>query len=374
MSEEEVRAWIQETKAAAGRNERFSEAELDKALGSLRSLAGPHAGTVDWTALRELLASAAHEPHKEWSKTERAAETLAGILGGPDGEAFRSIFQRVLEDGHWDAAAAAAAARPADAKPWAVLVTGVNGIRKTTTIYQKWFKDVLSQALAAKYPDAPAKEELPDGNNSFFRQLDYMIATVANEDFRNLYRLEDIDLYAALKDGIFTRFRTIAEIVGILLVKEGQKRRMNVMVETSGRDVAMFRYVDHLFPDTEYRKLVVHFTINDLSFAERSVDTRMQREMRNGRAAVAAATNPMDVIRANAGGPYGSKVLQKVQAEAQSVWESVSSGEAGVAESWYKASIAISARADAEWTVRALGPAAGEPGGQGLEDFVFAPP
>ena len=28
------------------------------------------------------------------------------------------------------------------------------------------------------------------------------------------------------------------------------------MVETSGRDIAMFRYIDHFFPDEQYRKLV----------------------------------------------------------------------------------------------------------------------
>lgn len=43
------------------------------------------------------------------------------------------VWQVVLEDGGWARAAAAAAARPAGRKPWAVLVTGVNGIRKTTS-------------------------------------------------------------------------------------------------------------------------------------------------------------------------------------------------------------------------------------------------
>eukprot|EP01047_Picozoa_sp_COSAG01_P108561 COSAG01_NODE_37475_length_503_cov_0.655941_1_plen_31_part_10 len=30
----------------------------------------------------------------------------------------------------------------------------------------------------------------------------------------------------------------------------------------------MFHYVDRFFPNAQYRKLVVHFTINDLRFAE----------------------------------------------------------------------------------------------------------
>ena len=32
-------------------------------------------------------------------------------------------------------------------KPWVVLVTGVNGIRKTTSVYQPWFKKALAAAL-----------------------------------------------------------------------------------------------------------------------------------------------------------------------------------------------------------------------------------
>ena len=59
----------------------------------------------------------------------------------------------------------------------------------------------------------------------------------------------------------------------------------------------MFRYVDHFFPEEEeekccggygggdrssYNKLSLHFTIDDLSHAERSVDERMARENDGG--------------------------------------------------------------------------------------------
>lgn len=86
------------------------------------------------------------------------------------------------------------------------------------------------------------------------------------------------------------------------------------------------RYVDQFFPSSSgYRKLVVHFTINDLSFAERSVDTRMAKEMADGAAALlepsVAAT-----IEANAGGPYGSAALPAVQAASEAVWASVLEG------------------------------------------------
>ena len=85
---------------------------------------------------------------------------------------------------------------------------------------------------------------------------------------------------------------------------------------TSGRDAGMYAYVDAFFPDAEYRKLVVNFAINELGFAERSVDARMTREMAAGEAALAGG-DPVVLVEANAGGPYGSAVLAGVQAESE---------------------------------------------------------
>ena len=61
-------------------------------------------------------------------------------------------------------------------------IPGVNGIRKTSAVYQPWFKTALAQALEAGEGAEAAHlptEDLPDGNDSYFRQLHYMIATVA---------------------------------------------------------------------------------------------------------------------------------------------------------------------------------------------------
>ncbi len=91
--------------------------------------------------------------------------------------------------------------------------------------------------------------------------------------------------------------------------------------------------------------------------------------MSDGGAALAlAADEPMAVVRANAGGPYGSAALAGVQADSERVWRSVVDGEGGVASSWYKASISIVAAADEPWVAQAVG------GADAPTAFEFGPP
>ena len=175
---------------------------------------------------------------------------------------------------------------------------------------------------------------LPCGSNTFFRQLDHMIATLCNEEFIRLYSytrdmlVVDIDakgemhqeqpssdiiqLYSNMKAAIFSRYRTISELLGVILLREAQGIPINCMVETSGRDVAMFHYIDHFFPAATYNKLALHFTINDLQCAKTSVDQRMIDEIQSGIAAL-DKNNIFDIINANVGGPYGSEVLAEIQ-------------------------------------------------------------
>mmetsp|Transcript_26213 Transcript_26213/g.44234 ORF Transcript_26213/g.44234 Transcript_26213/m.44234 type:complete len:298 (-) Transcript_26213:8-901(-) len=268
-----------------------------------------------------------------------------------------------------------------------------------------------------------------------------MIATLANEEFQSLYEIDinNVTGYAEQKDAIFSRYRTLAEILGVLLVKRAQRQKLNVMIETSGRDIAMYDYVNHCFPAETYNKLVVHFVINDISFAERSVDLRMLKEMKNGKiallalqkqqqqqqvfrgtpktstgssgtgtmidadtAATGTSTNGDDsvdgtngrvtaavreLIRVNAGGPYGSQVLKGVQADSQRVWtqvcaepqdsdnnnnngshdndinkrdhncDSSSTVNNSVSQGWFKACLSVTANAEDSnlpWTVQAL--------------------
>lgn len=365
----------QAMKEAAAANSPFTDEELDLAVLSLQSLIPDDQSDIDWAALRQLYAASAHLSHKDWQQTQKSAAALRGILGTPDSPVFRSMFARVLEDGKWDAAVAAAASRPAGALPWVVLITGLNGIRKTTSVHQPWFQQLLRQALGAQFEGD--SEALPAGSNTFFRQLDFMIATVALEQFRRLFGIGEgsceggpdvsaddgaIKEYATFKEAIFARYRTMSEILGVLLVQECQAKQLNLMVETSGRDVGMYQYIDMLFPgDTSgYRKLVINFTINDISHAERSVDTRMQAEREVGAAALKSARLEggskagVAIMRANAGGPYGSSVLAGVQADSQRVWQSIlQAGEGDVGYTWCKASIAIDASKTSPWRARA---------------------
>lgn len=355
----------------------FSKDEIDEIVKSFENVMPANSG-ISLDALKELVEAVAHLSHKDWSKTEQSATTLNDILlkGDLSGELspeFKQIFKRVIEEGNWNGASDFAETR--SSKPWAILVTGVNGIRKTTSVYQPWFQQLLSEALVhptnqdVDTVDIPL-DTLPTGENSFFRQLDHMIITLINHNFQKLYAMTDlshdfdsgeppssiIQQYSNYKAAIFSRYRTLSEILGVLLVKQARASSLNIMVETSGRDVAMFHYVDSFFPSEEYNKLALHFTINDLSHAETSVDKRMVREMKEGIEALQSG-NVDQVIKANAGGPYGSEVLKGIQRDSDAVWDTIiSEGDSDVGKDWYKASININASADEDWTAFATKP------------------
>jgi hypothetical protein len=268
--------------------------------------------------------------------------------------------------------------RPIDKNDY--YATAVDGIRKTTSIYQPWFANVLKEALITPTTIDTAAEipldMLPNGDNSFFRQLDHMITTLCNEDFSTLYALtcaqletdesaasntpskELISKYSNLKASIFSRYRTLSELLGVLLLKGAHEVNINAMCETSGRDVAMFHYIDHFFP-SRYNKLALHFTINDLSHAKKSVDERMVREMMLGKEALESG-DVVQVIYSNQGGPYGSEVLEGVQQDSDRVWNEIvmadNNDANAVGKDWFKATMQINAHSDKPWTIQAVRP------------------
>jgi hypothetical protein len=246
-----------------------------------------------------------------------------------------------------------------------VLVTGVNGIRKSTALGQPWFRAALGEALVVAQGSAPAAElgELPHAGDSFFRQLDYVMATVASAPLRELYAAlgplgaapsaEDVAAYAEVKDAIFVRHRTTAEAVGLLLVRAAQRERLNVLIETSGRDLASWRLVDRLFPHG-YRKLALRFETSDLAGAERSVEARMRLELHEGAQAVAlgeAREGLRAAIETNRGGPYGPHVLAGVQRDGDAVWRRFD--KADEFAGWHRATLLIEPSLAEPWSCRA---------------------
>jgi len=394
----------------------FTTTELDQIMSSLTEILPPDTPNntpLDMPAIRSLVLEVGHLPHSDWDRTANSATRLGNLLLPEENgisSPFRYMFDRILTEGNWDGAVAAHTTTTSSNEnenetPWAVLVTGLNGIRKTTSIYQPWFEKILQEAIVSPststdnngssgQTSTSPSLQLPTGQNSFFRQLDHMIATLVNRHFLTLYQLTSqahdfqtssttnpppanlIATYSKLKASIFTRYRTLSEILGILLIREAQRVGSNVMLETSGRNVAMFHYIDEFFPADTYRKLVLRFTINEIKCAEGSVDVRMVKEMVNG-GAVMKGEGDIDVrelIRTNLGGPYGSEVLLGVQQDSDNVWETNVVGEgATVGEDWYKACIEIRADAidpDKDWTANAIK----EDGSEGTSFTFEAPP
>ena len=70
----------------------------------------------------------------------------------------------------------------------------------------------------------------------------------------------------------------------------------------------------------------------------------------------------VEVIYANAGGPYGSEVLEGVQADSDRVWNEVimkkgnddDDDGGGIGNDWYKAEMRINAYEEKPWTIQAV--------------------
>lgn len=347
---------------------------------------GAKAPAVLMPALGTFVRARAHLPPKRWPIVKEGLDMLRGVVGEPGEALFDGLFRRVLEGGKWRNAAQHAAKAGASAettrRPWVVLVMGCNGIRKTTSVFQPWFKSALAFSLGDTYTGRV--EDLPDGNNSFFRQLDFMMANVASVEFASMYssaccdpgKITDqgnVEAYMALKGAIFARYRGLCEMLGGLLLESASTRMMNVMLETSGKDIASFDYVNFFFPDDRYRKMVVYFDVDRLEFAKLSVDERMRKEMALGRALVGEPeATPAELMAVNCGGPYGGKQLSGVEAAARATWEQVMSakkaegeegeadGDGGTWSSWHFARVSIGGSTDPSgegWEARGVGAA-----------------
>ena len=66
-----------------------------------------------------------------------------------------------------------------------------------------------------------------------------MVATLANEECRRLYAVKEIELYAALKDSIYARYRMLAEMLGISQLCTKSVWRQNRSVCSKAYDPAV---------------------------------------------------------------------------------------------------------------------------------------
>ena len=153
----------------------FTNTELDLIMKSLHEILPTENSNnkpLYMAAIRSLLLEVGHLSHSNWEKTTDSAARLGSLLL-PEGtglsSSFRFMFDRILTEGNWDGAVA----NNTDEKPWVVLVTGLNGVRKTTSVYQPWFEKILREAIVSpptqnrKTINPPS--QLPTGQDSFFR-------------------------------------------------------------------------------------------------------------------------------------------------------------------------------------------------------------
>lgn len=153
----------------------LNDDEIEGICNGIQNLV-PQDAPIDFEELKELLKNVAHLSHKNWGVTSANSDKLSRSLSiSSDDESVSSsplsshaqqLLERILKDGNWKGAVEKATPiGSGDGKPWAVLVTGVNGIRKTTSMYQPWFGELLAEAICPPMdaPDTEIPTNLPTG-------------------------------------------------------------------------------------------------------------------------------------------------------------------------------------------------------------------
>ena len=133
----------------------FTDGELASVTTALERLGLDH--DRGRPASRRFWEEVAHLDYKRWHMTRATATSLANELPPVSDIEFANAFKRVLEGGNWAPASIYAAAKQSKNdrdRPWVVLVTGLNGVRKTTAIYEPWFEAALAEAIVG--PDGSA--------------------------------------------------------------------------------------------------------------------------------------------------------------------------------------------------------------------------
>ena len=282
--------------------------------------------------VRQFVSDHAHKKPDDWPAIEAAADELETLLGGPGDKTFNRLFHRILDEGQWSTAEAAAKSRGELEHPWVTVVGGVDGVRKLATLFQPWWPEAVQSALGVPEEfleeheldpmDAktPKFGHPPSGRNSFIMPYDTIVATLTNALFISLYRTNAPAAYLDLKAAIYERYARLANIVGALILKHAKSKRMNVIFLSPATNKSPYNYVEHFFPGSYtsfYRKLTVYLDLDNISAAERTVRERLACEQEDGRLAVDPELEIWEAdmrILANRGGPHGALKLSKMQA------------------------------------------------------------
>jgi hypothetical protein len=158
LSSENIDKRISKMAERAHNGTPFTEEEIRDIVNGLKNLSpivdtakqgvnGEDSSVIDFASLRDLLRSVAHLSHKNWEVTSQNSDLLSETLsiGGASPRSSctltdndRQLLERILKDGGWDGALQNSRNRSqqsanGDNKSWAVLVTGVNGIRSKSS-------------------------------------------------------------------------------------------------------------------------------------------------------------------------------------------------------------------------------------------------
>ena len=345
----------------------FTKLELEYAMQSIDNLNMINFERDARQSLEELITKTAHLPPKDWLRIAKqwSRSHFREALMGPAVKysPFRSLLGHCLDDGGWDRAVAAAEKRPAGYTPWLVLLTGVAGARKKSSILQPWFKEATAHTLKRTHDAAldndhvelreyeDGEEELPHGEDSFYLQLGSIIAVIANVEMRLVYagpgtQLQNVDRFAEEKESIFIRYRTYALMLATFIIQEAAALGVNVIIEVDHQrthhnwpaDLHFHRYIEALFPGVPphrrtlfpslmgYRKLVLHYDVDDLGIAAFANDRRLLCEMKLGHGAQQRGAVPgglREVIDAVQGGAQGKDWLVENQLAARALWKQI---------------------------------------------------
>lgn len=169
-------------------------------------------------------------------------------------------------------------------KPWVVVVMGLNGIRKTSLMNMN--KGNTIATLLNKHLPTISIEDMPTGENSFFRQLDFMIPSISSkffEEFKKFKGKLDLFFYKIAKHILFTSMiGTLAkvwlQVVSIIL--GGLK--YNMLIEATGQNFDQVDSIDKLSVFTDYNKLIIRCDVPtdkvSLDLVGQSISVRFENE------------------------------------------------------------------------------------------------